>query len=96
MPTNRLGDWYANSFSIGRDQLVPCVSERTLLPVILPLREFQTHLVHAVRWMLEGLEIAPEAIASELAAMEGMPIGRTRNRSAWGPQTSRSSRPTST
>jgi len=84
VPTNRLGDWYANSFSIGRNQLVLCVSERTLLPVILPLRGFRTDLVHAVRWLLEGLGIASEIIASELAAMEGMPIGRTRNRAVLG------------
>lgn len=84
VPTNRLGDWYANSFSIGRDQIVLCVSERTLLPVVLPLRGFRAQLVHAVRWMLEGVGIAPEVIASELAPLEGMPIGRTRNRAVLG------------
>jgi hypothetical protein len=34
--------------------------------------------------MLEGLGIAPEVIASELIAMEGMSIGRTRNRAVLG------------
>ncbi len=84
LATNRLGDWYANSLSVGRNQLVLCVSERTILPVLLPLRGFRTHLFPAVRWMLEGLLIAPEAIASEVAALEGMPVGRTRSRAVLG------------
>jgi hypothetical protein len=84
LPTNRLGDWYANSFSIGRNQLVLCVSERTLLPVLLPLRGFRSHLIPAVSWLLETLSIASESTERELAAMEGMAVGRTRNRQVLG------------
>jgi len=34
--TGILGDWYANLLNVGSQRFVLCVSERTLLPVILP------------------------------------------------------------
>ena len=87
VPAGRLGDWYANAFSIGRTQLILCVSERTLLPVILPAREFRTlpqRLMPAVEWMLKGLGAPDSAVADEIALMEGMPFGRTRSRAVLG------------
>jgi hypothetical protein len=84
MPTNRLGDWYVNSFSDGRNQQALCVSERTLLPVLLSLPGFQGRLIPAVRWLLEPLNIASEIIESELVAMGGMAVGRTRDRQVLG------------
>jgi hypothetical protein len=69
MPTNRLGDWYVNSFSDGRNQLALCVGERTLLPVFLSPPGFRGRLIPAVRWLLETLNIASEIIESELVAM---------------------------
>src|SRR5882672_4044257 len=36
--TGILGDWYANLLNVGSQRFVLCVSERTLLPVILPAR----------------------------------------------------------
>jgi hypothetical protein len=35
-PTTHLGDWYANLIHVGRQQLVLAVSEKTLLPVVVP------------------------------------------------------------
>ena len=32
----RLGDWYADTLNLGRERLVLCVSELTLLPVVVP------------------------------------------------------------
>jgi hypothetical protein len=36
-PTTRLGDWYANALNVGDHRLVLCTSERTLLPVLVPI-----------------------------------------------------------
>lgn len=41
-PDTVLGDWYANLLRVGRTQLVLAVSERTLLPVVVPAREGRT------------------------------------------------------
>ncbi|GEM_PF-2377023 len=35
-PTTKLGDWCADVLNMGRERLVLCVSELTLLPVIVP------------------------------------------------------------
>ncbi len=37
-PTTRLGDWYGNLLYTRPQQLVICVSERSLLPVVVPSR----------------------------------------------------------
>ena len=34
--TTKLGDWYADTLNLGRERLVLCVSELTLLPVVVP------------------------------------------------------------
>ena len=34
--TTKLGDWYADTLNMGRERLVLCVSELTLLPVVEP------------------------------------------------------------
>jgi len=34
-PSNRLGDWYAKRLSTKRGKLAICVSERSLLPVLV-------------------------------------------------------------
>ncbi|WP_431103589.1 DUF6933 domain-containing protein [Roseateles noduli] len=38
-PQTVLGDWYAHLVHVGQVQIVLAVSERTLLPVVLPARE---------------------------------------------------------
>jgi hypothetical protein len=84
---NRLGEWYANALNIGRVRLVLCVSERTLLPVILPAREYRTlatRLLPEIVWMLERVGVSAEAAAAEIAAMEPVAIGRTKSRVVLG------------
>ena len=44
LPTNRLGDWYANFLFARRAGLIICVSERSLLPVFV---EAETLLFHS-------------------------------------------------
>lgn len=82
-PGNRLGDWYANALNIGRTRLVLCVSERTLLPAILPAREYRTlpkRLLPEIAWMLERIGVSTDTAAAEIAATEPVRIGRTASR----------------
>src|SRR5262249_59078644 len=37
--TTRLGDWYGNVLQIGRRQHLLFISERSRLPVVIPIRE---------------------------------------------------------
>lgn len=46
-PLTRLGDWYATLVHAPRMQLVLMVSERSLLPILLPAREASTLLERA-------------------------------------------------
>ena len=39
--TTRLGDWYGNILRIGRRQHLLFISERSRLPVVLPIRELE-------------------------------------------------------
>jgi hypothetical protein len=59
-PSTRLGDWYAHLL-FTRPQLVLCVSDRTLLPVLVPARESRLlvpRLREAVAQMLGALGVA--------------------------------------
>ncbi len=86
-PTNKLGDWYANALNVGHRRLVLCVSEKSLLSVVLPardLRQLPSRLPGAARSLLERLGV-PAAIAeAEVAAMLPISVGLTRNRSVVG------------
>lgn len=86
-PANRLGDWYANALNIGRSRFVLCVSERTLLPVILPAREYRTlpaRLLPEIVWMLERIGVSSEIAEAEMGAMKPVTIGRTKSRVVLG------------
>ena len=39
--TTRLGDWYGNILRIGRRQHLLFISERSRLPVVIPIREVE-------------------------------------------------------
>lgn len=85
-PTTRLGDWYAHLL-FTRPQLVLCVSERTLLPVLIPARD-AGHLVprlrDAVGTMLRALDVPETLVAAEMSAMTDAVIGKTASRSILG------------
>jgi hypothetical protein len=86
-PTNRLGDWYATLVHAPRAQLVLMVSERSLLPVVVPAREASTLLERAppaLADVLLHLGVRPTVIEHEMAAMAGASIGRTANRRVLG------------
>lgn len=82
-----LGDWYANLLICGRQQWVLCISERTLLPVVVPAREAKTlgpRLASAASELLLALGVPPDAVAAERAHMADCAIGPTASRSVLG------------
>ena len=86
-PTTTLGDWYASPLYIGPVRWVLCASERSLLPVILPLKPAKSlpdRLPDAAGLLLDALGIAGATIEREWAAMSPCRIGRTQNRAVVG------------
>lgn len=86
-PATLLGDWYANILFSRPRQLVLCLSERTLLPVIVPAKSLETlpaRLADGVVELLHALGIPPELIARERAAMDEAHMGRTASRRVLG------------
>ena len=85
--TTVLGDWYVNILFSRPQQLVLCVSERSLLPVVLPAKEASTlafRLAVAAGEILQRLGIAPTLVERELAEMHNFAYGPTRNRRVLG------------
>jgi len=88
VPTNVLGNWYANLIHVGRVQMVMATSESTLLTVLLPAVDLRKSLLpnlcEAVYLLLQQLGVDPARAASEVDAMREVRIGRTENRSVLG------------
>ena len=85
--TTRLGDWYGNILWIGRRQHLLFISERSRLPVVLPITEskrLSTVFPDAVCERLAIVGVTAEDIADERARMSEIAFGRTRNRSLLG------------
>jgi hypothetical protein len=85
--TTRLGDWYGNILRIGARQHLLFISERSRLPVIVPLREakrLSTVFPGAVCDRLAVVGVSAADLAEECAQMSGMVFARTRNRSLLG------------
>jgi hypothetical protein len=85
--TTRLGDWYGNILRLGRRQHLLFISERSRLPVVLPIRELQrlaTVFPDAVCERLAIVGVTAEDIADERTRMSEIAFGGTRNRSLLG------------
>ena len=85
-PSTKLGDWYAHLL-FTRPQLVLCVSERTLLPVLIPARDgslLVPRLRETAGQMLQALGVAEAATAGEQDAMLDAVIGKTMSRQILG------------
>ena len=81
-----MGDWYAHLL-FTRPQLVVCVSERTLLPVLIPARDgslLVPRLREAVGWMLRALGVAEAAATGEEDTTVDAVIGKTMRRQILG------------
>lgn len=85
--TTLLGDWYANVLVTRPQHLVLCISERTLLPVIVPAKgigALPARLVEALSPILAALSIPPALAQAECEHMREHRIGRTANRRVLG------------
>ena len=84
-PTTVLGDWYANIVFCKPQQLVVCISERTLLPVVIPAKDIHglpLRLCAQLEELLHFLGIPSASIELELAKRKcvstGLPPRRAR------------------
>jgi hypothetical protein len=86
-PDTVLGDWYANLVRFGRTQLVLAVSERTLLPVVVPAKDGRTvarRVADALEPMLVSIGVPAEAVIAERDAMRDVVIAKTASRRVLG------------
>lgn len=87
LPTTILGDWYANVLYSRPHQVVLCVSERSLLPVVLHAKEAHTlapRLTLAVAQVLQRLGVGAALIEKEQSEMLAFAYSRTQNRKVLG------------
>jgi hypothetical protein len=85
--TTRLGDWYGNILRIGHRQHLLFISERSRLPVVIPIRQakrLEATFPDAVCDVLAAVGVAVTDIANERSRMSEIAFGRTRNRSLLG------------
>lgn len=86
-PTTRLGDWYANIVTVQHRPFVLAVSERTYLPVVVPLREAKTlraRIQDMVGEVLLRLVVPQGVFEAEHRAMNDAAFGTTASRRALG------------
>jgi hypothetical protein len=84
--TTRLGDWYADGLNLGRERLVLCVSERTLLPVVFPGIgvDLSAKLARGLRETLEALGVPAPVIETEVHQLLEVAIAKTASRTVLG------------
>jgi hypothetical protein len=84
--TGLLGDWYANLLNAGSSRLVICISERALLPVLMPARrgEFPSRFPEYLAPILEQLGIPQDLIEAEVSASSEAVFAPTRSRQILG------------
>lgn len=85
--TTLLGDWYANILFARPEQLILCVSERTLLPVVVTARDARSlgaRLARSLREILLRLGVPPVNVDAEQSQMNSVSFGPTRNRRVLG------------
>lgn len=86
--TTKLGDWYADVLNMDRERLVLCVSERTLLPVVVPAIgagiDLNAKLARGLRETLEALGAPKAAIDAEVNELLEVTIAKTASRVVLG------------
>jgi hypothetical protein len=86
-PTTVLGDWYANILFSRPQQLVLCVSERTLLAVVILAKELDTlplRLAAGLREILTRIGVSQEPIEIETREMAQFAYGPTQSKRVLG------------
>jgi hypothetical protein len=82
-----LGDWYANLIRVGRIQVVLAVSERSLLPIVVPARDGRAlvqRLSEALVPILTSVGVPTADATAELGAMQHWVVGKTASRRILG------------
>lgn len=82
-----LGDWYVNRFVVDRQPLLLLISERSLVPLIVPARDAKTlpeRLPDLVARRLRRMGVPDRHILAEVEAMSPVRVGKTLNRSIVG------------
>ena len=85
--STRLGDWYGTILQIGRRQHLLLISERSRLPVVIPIREakrLEAVFSSAACDVFAAVGIGAKDIADERSRMSEISFGRTHNRSLLG------------
>jgi hypothetical protein len=85
--TTRLGDWYGNVLHMGRRHALILISERSRLPILIPIREANRLRVvfpDAVCQMLGAVGVPAADVELERSRMSEIAYGRTKNRSLLG------------
>lgn len=85
-PSTMLGNWYANAL-FWRPQVALLVSERTLLPVFIPLAPASAlaeRFPGQLGLVLEAIGVPDDFVAQELLVMEHASFAKTANRSVVG------------
>ena len=86
-PTTVLGDWYANILFARPVHLVLALSERSLLPVVVPAKDVKRlpdRVARAAQDMLRAIGIPEEQVATETLAMSEGYLAVTSNRKVLG------------
>ncbi|PYQ58826.1 MAG: hypothetical protein DMF58_13900 [Acidobacteria bacterium] len=79
-----LGEWYANTLSIGHQQFLHYMSAMSLLSVIVPRRESRTaeqRMVEALELLLISFGSPAGPIAAQIESMQSIKHARASNRS---------------
>ncbi len=85
--TTVLGDWYANIVYVDRRPLVLAISEKSLLPLLVPARDLDQlpdHLMRALVERIQRMGLPDTVIRQEMSRMEPVFYGKTANRSVLG------------
>lgn len=86
-PDTVLGNWYANLIRVGRIRVVLAVSERSLLPLVVPARDSRAlvqRLCEALEPILTEIGVSADEAAAECGAMQRWTVGKTANRRVLG------------
>lgn len=82
-----LGDWCAKLVRVGKVQVVLSVSDRSLLPVVVPAKEARSlvqRLGEALEPTLAAIGVPADDVVAECAAMRSWVVGKTANRRVLG------------
>lgn len=84
--TGILGDWYANLVSVGSSRWVLCMSEHSLLPVLVPASNasFPAQFAPTLQQVLQRLRIPHHLTTKEVDAAAEIAFAHTQNRRVLG------------